>query len=72
MYLLKCDKRNTRKRCEICLKLTTKTPEYCSVNVFYTFTSVPAIAFEQVNVSWKSHSFLTKLTDHKIQMHRGC
>ena len=27
IYLLKVNKRNTRKRCEICSKFTTKTPE---------------------------------------------
>ena len=27
IYLLKVDKRNSRTRCEICLKLTIKTPE---------------------------------------------
>ena len=27
VYLFKCNNRNTRKRCEICLKLTVKTPE---------------------------------------------
>ena len=27
LYLLKVNKRNTRARCEICSKLTTKTPE---------------------------------------------
>ena len=26
-YLLKVNNRNTRKRCEICLKLTIRTPE---------------------------------------------
>ena len=27
IYLLKVNNRNTSKRCEICLKLTVKTPE---------------------------------------------
>ena len=27
LYLLQVDNRNTRKRCEICSKLKTKTPE---------------------------------------------
>ena len=27
IYLFKVNNRNTRKRCEICSKLTTKTPE---------------------------------------------
>ena len=29
IYLFKANNRNTRKRCEICSKLTTKTPERC-------------------------------------------
>ena len=29
IYLFKFNKRNTRKRCEICLKLTIKTPKRC-------------------------------------------
>ena len=29
IYLFKVNNRNTRKRCEICLKLTIKTPERC-------------------------------------------
>ena len=29
IYLLKVNNRNTRKRCEICPKLTKKTPERC-------------------------------------------
>ena len=28
IYLLKVNSRNTRKRCEICSKLTIKTPEW--------------------------------------------
>ena len=28
-YMFKVEKRNTRTRCEICLKLTIKTPERC-------------------------------------------
>ena len=28
-YLFKDNNRNTRKRCEICSKLTVKTPERC-------------------------------------------
>ena len=28
-YIIKVKNRNTKKRCEICLKLTMKTPEQC-------------------------------------------
>ena len=40
----------SRKRCEICSKLTIKTPERRTN--FTTFSSVSSIDFEQVNVSW--------------------
>ena len=44
IYLLKCNNRNTRKRCEICSKLTIKTPERrpwrCS-GVFINFEHIP-------------------------------
>ena len=44
-YLLKVNNRNTRTRCEICSKLTIKTPERChwqmiSFNVKSLFTNV--------------------------------
>ena len=45
IYLFKINKRtirNIRNRCEICLKLTRKTP----------FSSASIAEFEQVNVSW--------------------
>ena len=29
IYLLKANNGNTRKRCEICSKITIKTPEQC-------------------------------------------
>ena len=41
--------RNTRKRCEICSKLTIKTPER---TYFTPFSSVSIIDLEQVNVRW--------------------
>ena len=43
MYLFKVNNRNSRKRCEISLKLTIKTPGVSVVSV---------VDFEQVNVSW--------------------
>ena len=33
IYLLKVNNRNTRTRCEICPKLTIKTPERSSVSI---------------------------------------
>ena len=37
MYLFKVNRRNTRKRCEICSKLTIKTPERRQWQWFYFF-----------------------------------
>ena len=37
IYLLKINNRNTRARCEICSKLTIKTPERCQWLVFLVF-----------------------------------
>ena len=48
IYFFKFNNRNTRKRCEVCSKLTIKTPEG-------PFSSVSIADFEQVNVSWVSN-----------------
>ena len=37
VYLFKVINRNSRKRCEICLKLTVKTPERRSLTSFSCF-----------------------------------
>ena len=37
IYLLKVNNRNTRKSCEICSKLTIKTPERCQWHRFSVF-----------------------------------
>ena len=59
IYLFKASNRNTRKRCEICSKLTLKTPErrywllLLTLNIFHTFFLVFFfVNFEQVNFSW--------------------
>ena len=63
IYLFKVKNRSIRKRCEICLKLATKTPEqrqwrhsvFFIVNfghISVPFSSVFIVDFEQVNVSW--------------------
>ena len=52
--------KNTRKKCELCSKLTIKTPERVVVNFFIVnlltyftpFSSVSTACFEQVNGSW--------------------
>ena len=45
IYLLKVSSRNTRKRCELCSKLTIKTPEPRQLRSIDDF--------EQLNVSWE-------------------
>ena len=61
IYLLKVNNRNTRTRCEICLKLTKNTPErrhWRRSGVFivnFEFTpcsSISIVNFEQVNAGW--------------------
>ena len=52
IYLFKVNNRNTRKKCEICSKLTIKTPErrqWCCSGVFI------------VNLEYISHFFLVFL-----------
>ena len=64
MYLFKVNNRNTRKRCEICPKLTIKTPKrryrrrsgMFIVNfehIVHLFKSVSVVDFEQLNASWE-------------------
>ena len=57
IYLFKGNKRNTRKRCQICSKLTIKAPEQrhlafllLTLKKFHAFSSVSIVAFEQENV----------------------
>ena len=66
--MIKADNRNTRKMCEICSKLTIKTPErrqWHRSGVFivnfehisHLFPSVSIVVdFQQVNVSWESYT----------------
>ena len=54
-YMLKVNYRNTRKRCEICSKLTIKTPKtmlltYELETCFTPFSTVFIDDFEQVNI----------------------
>ena len=46
IYLFEVNNRNTRKRCEICSKLTI------TLNIFDTFSSISILDFEQVSDSW--------------------
>ena len=52
IYLLKVTNKSTRKRCEMCSKLTLKTPERRQWTYFTPFCSGFIVYFEQVNVSW--------------------
>ena len=63
IYLFKVDNRNTRTRCEVCSKLTIKTPErphwrpsgVFIVNFEHIYTScssVSVVNFEKVNADW--------------------
>ena len=61
-YLFKVEKRNTRKRCEICSKLTITYITIIidvilvflmlTLNIFQTFSGVSIVDFERLNVSW--------------------
>ena len=73
IYLLKVSNRSTRKRCEICSKLTIKTPEdvldvvlvflLLTLKIFHALSSVSFVNFGQVNVSWVLlHVFLISNT----------
>ena len=49
--MFKVSNRNTRKRCEICSKLTIKIPE--RKTYFTPFSSVSIVNVEQVNTGWE-------------------
>ena len=59
--MLKVNNRNTRTRCEICLKLTIKTSErrhwYRSGVPIVNFEYISPFNFEQVNVGWDGTEF---------------
>ena len=63
IYLFKIKNRNTKKRCDVCSKLTVKTLDRHHrrrssdfvVNfehISHLFSSVSIVDFEQVNISW--------------------
>ena len=64
-YTFKVNNRNTRTRCEICSKLTIKTPErrrrsgVFIVNFEHISlrSSVSIVNFEQVNAGWVSYGY---------------
>ena len=53
-FLFKFNNSNTRKRCEICSKLTIKTPKWRQC----PFSCVSIVDFEQVNVTWAEISII--------------
>ena len=65
-YLFKVNHRNTRTRCEICSKLTIKTPErrhsfvlvslLLTLNKFTPCSSVSIVNLEQVNAHWDNNA----------------
>ena len=71
--MLKVSNRNTRKKCEICSKVTIKTPERSHLRRsdvfivnFEPFSGVPIVDFEQVNINWGAsfdRHFLNSLSD---------
>ena len=59
IYFFKANNRNTSKRCEICSKLTIKTPDdvvlvFLSLTLTYftSFSSVPIVDFKPANISY--------------------
>ena len=50
IYLFKINNRNSRTMCEICSKLTIKTPD--DVIDFTNCSAVSTVEFEQVNAEW--------------------
>ena len=63
--------RNTRKRFEICPKLTINdvvlTFLLLTLNIFHTFSSASIAHFEQVNIRWEDlhKSYLNKNSSKK-------
>ena len=69
IYLFKVNNRNTRKRCEICSKLTIKHQNDELWTHFTPFSSVSFVDFEQVNISWVV--FMIQINDKKYLMYRS-
>ena len=84
IYLFKVNYRSTRKRCEICPKLTKKQQNdvrdviflfwLLTLNIFHFFSGVSIIDSEQINVSWDSMEVLSPRiygTSYKNQLKIG-
>ena len=57
--MLKVNKRNTRTRCEICSKLTTKIPE--------PWSSVSIVNFEHVIAGWEVYFVFAQTNEERHQ-----
>ena len=80
--MFKVSNRNTRKRCEICSKLTIKPPKRCHWRRFggfivnfehisHLFSSVSIANFEQVNAGWDVWKSIEniKLSRRQVVLH---
>ena len=67
IYLFKANRRNTRKICEICSRVTIKTPErrqwrfYWKLWTYFSpLSSVSIVDFEDVNICWEGNVVFLK------------
>ena len=72
-YMFRVSNRNTRKSCEICSKLTIKTPERCQI-YFTPFSSVSIVNLKQTNIFWDKpfHLLLCYLTFSSPCIFKSC
>ena len=70
--MFKVNNRNSRTRCEICSKLTIKTPEqpqWRLKNLWTYFTPCPSVSivnFEQANAGWKRKERASKMFEKDV------
>ena len=72
IYLLKVNNRNTRKRCEMCLKLIIKTPEqrqWLTLNLFHTVFKCFYCNFEHVMAGWVYKDITMERNNRKKYIH---
>ena len=72
-YMVRVSNRNTRKSCEICSKLTIKTPERRRI-YFTPFSSVSIVNLKQTNIFWDKpfHLLLCYLTFSSPCIFKSC
>ena len=56
IYLFKIKNRNLRKKCEICSKVTMKTPKRCRSGVLNVNSGTYIVDFEQINTGYINNS----------------